>query len=86
MKRFLSAVSRIGKIPIAVYKGGSTLVILALAGIYFLCESEVSAGGVGVEFYYAPMLDCILMTFIIFWAGTLLLDLVDKDAQKRKDT
>ncbi len=82
MKKFFGAVSQIGKMPITFYKAGSSLVILALTGIYLLCETEVCSGGIGVEIYYAPMLDYILTTFLIFWAGMFLLDLVERDAKE----
>ena len=85
MKKIILLFSGIGKIQIAFFKFGVSLVILALSGIYYMCEAEVNSGGTGVELYYAPMLEYIFTTFIIFWAGTLLLDLVDKDARKRKD-
>ena len=79
MKKFLSAVSEIGRLPIRFYKSGSSIVILALTGIYLLCENDVRAGGVGVELYYAPMLDYILTAFLIFWAGMFILDLAEKE-------
>lgn len=79
MKRFLKAVSEIGRIPMVFFKTGCSIVISALTGVLFLCYKDVRAGGVGVELYYAPMLDYILTTFIIFWVGMLLLDLVEKE-------
>ncbi len=82
MKKFFSAISQIGRLPIAFYKAGCSLVILALTGIYLLCESEVNSGGVGVELYYAPMLDYIFTTFLIFWAGMFVLDLAEREAKK----
>ena len=68
------------KIQIAFYKFGTSLVILVLSGIYYLCEADVNTGGTGVELYYAPMLDYVLTAYIIFWAGTLLLDLLESTA------
>lgn len=82
MKKFINAVSQIGRMPITFYKAGSSLVILALTGIYLLCEAEVDSGGVGVELYYAPMLDYILTTFLIFWAGMFLLDLAEREVKR----
>lgn len=79
MKKFYNAVSEIGRIPIGFFKAGCSIVIAALVGIYLLCYGEVRAGSVGVELYYAPMLDYILTTFIIFWVGMLLLDLVERE-------
>lgn len=79
MKRIIKPFNEIGKIQMDFYKFGASLVILALCGIYYLCQEEVSAGGIGVELYYAPMLDYILTTYIIFWAGTLLLDLLSRE-------
>lgn len=79
MKKIIKSFSEIGRMQIAFYKFGASLVILALSGIYYLCEAEVIKGGVGVELYYAPMLDYILTTYIIFWAGTLLLDLLSRE-------
>lgn len=82
MRKIIKAFSEMGKMQIAFYKFGASLVILALCGIYYLCEAEVNIGSTGVELYYAPMLDYILTTYIIFWAGTLLLDLL---ARERKE-
>lgn len=81
MKKFLNEISNIGHLPIILYKSGCSLVILTLMGIYLLCESEVMSGGIGVELYYAPMLDYILTTFVIFWAGMFILDLVERSAK-----
>ena len=79
MKRLIQAFQEIGKIQIAFYKFGTSLVILVLSGIYYLCEADVNTGGTGVELYYAPMLDYVLTAYIIFWAGTLLLDLLERE-------
>ena len=79
MNKVMKLFSEIERMPIAFYKLGASIVILALCGIYYLCEAEVNAGGVGVELYYAPMLEYILTTYIIFWAGTLLLDLLSRE-------
>ncbi|MGM9642741.1 MAG: hypothetical protein ACI3XI_05985 [Eubacteriales bacterium] len=81
--KFHKFVGNIGKIPIMFFKAGCTLVILALTGIYLLCEREVLKGGIGVELYYAPMLDYILTAFIIFWAGMLFLDIIQKDIRRK---
>lgn len=77
--KFHKLIGNIGRLPMIYFKAGCSLVILALTGIYLMCEREVLAGGVGVELYYAPMLDYILTAFIIFWAGMLLLDIIQKD-------
>ncbi len=79
MKKILKPFSEIGKMQIAFYKFGSSLVILVLSGIYYLCEADANKGSVGLELYYAPMLDYILTTYLIFWAGTLLLDLLSRE-------
>ena len=79
MKKILKQFSMIGKMQMAFYKFGSSIVILALCGIYYLCEADATAGSLGLELYYAPMLDYILTTYIIFWAGTLLLDLLSRE-------
>ncbi len=79
MKRLIQAFQEIGKIQIAFYKFGTSLVILVLSGIYYLCEADVNTGSTGVELYYAPMLDYVLTAYIIFWAGTLLLDLLERE-------
>ncbi len=81
-KRIMNAISMIDAVPITFFKGGCSLVILALTGIYLLCEKDVMMGSKGVELYYAPMLDYILTAFIIYWAGMLLLDLVQKDIRR----
>lgn len=86
MNKIISAFSQIDRFPMAFYKAGASLVILALSGIYYLCEEEVERGGVGVELYYAPMLDYILTTFLIFWAGMLLLDLCFRERKANSRT
>ena len=77
--KIFKKISEIEKIPMTFYKFGASLVILALCGIYYMCEAEVCVGSIGVELYYAPMLEYILMTYVIFWAGTLLLDLLHRE-------
>lgn len=72
-------INKMAKLPIYFFKSGTTLVLLALSGIYLLCEDEVTRGGVGVELYYAPMLDYILTAFIIFWAGMFIIDITQKE-------
>lgn len=72
-------IDKMSRLPIDFFKFGTTLVLLALTGIYLLCEREVEVGGVGVELFYAPMLDYILSSFIIFWAGMFILDLTQKE-------
>jgi hypothetical protein len=79
IKKILIEFDRMGKLPINFYKFGVSITILALSGIYMLCESEVERGGVGVELYYAPMLDYIFATFTIFWAGMFIIDLTEKE-------
>ncbi len=83
MIKFYRSVSLIGRIPIDFFKGGCSMIILALTGIYLLCERDVIKGSTGVELYYAPMLDYILTAFIIYWAGMFLLDLVQKDIRRK---
>lgn len=72
-------IDKMSRLPIDFFKFGTTLVLLALTGIYLLCEREVEVGGVGVELFYTPMLDYILSSFIIFWAGMFILDLTQKE-------
>ncbi len=82
MLRFYRSVSMIGRMPIDFFKSGCSLVILALTGVFLLCERDVLSGSIGVHIYYAPMLEYILTAFMIFWAGMLLLDLVQKDIRR----
>lgn len=83
IKKYLSSMligfSKMGRLAINFFKFGSSLVLLALTGVYFLCEEEVTHGGVGVELYYAPMLDYILTAFIIFWVGMFIIDITEKE-------
>ena len=67
------------KLPINFFKFGTSLILLALSGIYFLCEEDISRGSVGVEIYYAPMLDYILTTFMIFWVGMFIIDITQRE-------
>ena len=79
MKKIIRLFSEIENSTISFYKFGASIVILTLCAIYYLCEADVNAGCIGVELYYAPMLDYILTTYLIFWAGTLLLDLLARE-------
>ena len=79
LNRILIEFSKMSRLPVNFFKFGASLTILALSGIYLLCDEEVAKGGIGVELYYAPMLDYILTTFIIFWVGMFLLDITEKD-------
>ena len=86
MKRFFVEISRIGRTPMLLYRIGSSIVIAALCGIYCLCRADLASGSRGVELYYAPMLDYILTTFVIFWAGTLLFDLLERELKRKNRT
>lgn len=71
-------INKMARLPIDFFKFGTTVVLLALCGIYLLCEEEVAVGSIGVALYYAPMLDYILTAFMIFCAGTFVIDLTQK--------
>jgi len=77
--RMLEGFEKMSRLPIDFFKSGASLTLLALSGIYLLCDEEVAKGGIGVELYYAPMLDYILTTFMIFWVGMFLLDITEKE-------
>ncbi len=64
------------------FKIGCSLVIMALSAVCLLCERDISKGNIGVDLYYAPMLDYIFTAFIIFWAGMFFLDIIQKDIRK----
>lgn len=82
MRSFFNAIAEIGGSPMAIFKAGGSIVVAALASICRLCFADIKAGGVGVELYYAPMLDYILAAFVIFWAGMLLLDLCERQSKE----
>jgi hypothetical protein len=86
MKRFFNEISRIGRSPMRLYQLGASIVITALCGIYYICEAEIYSGSRGVELYYAPMLDYIFATFLIFWVGMLLYDLLEREAEIKNRT
>lgn len=79
LNRILIEFSKMSRLAVNFFKFGASLTILALSGIYLLCDEEVARGGIGVELYYAPMLDYILTTFIIFWVGMFILDITEKE-------
>ena len=79
INRMLEGFAKMSRLPVDFYKFGASLTLLALSGIYLLCDEEVAKGGIGVELYYAPMLDYILTTFIIFWVGMFILDITEKE-------
>lgn len=79
INRMLEGFEKMSRLPIDFFKFGASLTLLALSGIYLLCDEEVARGGIGVELYYAPMLDYILTTFMIFWVGMFLLDITEKE-------
>ena len=76
--------SSIGRMPMIFFKSGCTAVIGALCGLCAMCYDEAARGGIGMELYYAPMLEYILATFIIFWGGMFLLDLAEKEKSAGK--
>ena len=76
--------SEIGALPMAFFKFGSTVVVSALLAICVLCYKESQLGSVGLELYYAPMLEYVLTAFIIFWGGTFLLDIAEKEKNAGK--
>lgn len=76
--------SSIGRIPMLFFQLGSTVVIGALCSLCSMCYDDAVNGGVGMELYYAPMLEYILTTFIIFWGGMFLLDLAEKEKSAGK--
>ena len=77
--RIVVGFSKMSRLPIDFFKFGASLVLLALSGVYLLCEEEVDNGGIGVVLYYAPMLDYILTAFIIFWVGMFIIDITEKE-------
>ncbi len=79
INRMLNEFDEMSRLPVDFFKFGASLTLLALSGIYLLCDEEVARGGIGVELYYAPMLDYILTTLIIFWAGMFILDITEKE-------
>lgn len=74
----------IGMLPMTFFKLGATMVIGALCGICAMCYDEAARGSSGMELYYAPMLEYILTAFIIFWGGTLLIDIAEKERSAGK--
>lgn len=79
LNRMLVEFAKMSKLTVDFFKFGASLTLLALSGIYLLCEEEVALGGVGVELHYAPMLDYILTTLLIFWAGMFIIDITEKE-------
>lgn len=71
--------STIGRMPLNFFRIGCTAVIGALCGLCAMCYDEASRGSVGMEIYFAPMLEYVLTAFIIFWGGMFLLDLAEKE-------
>jgi hypothetical protein len=49
-----------------------------------MCCNDAQRGSIGLELYYAPMLEYILTAFIIFWGGMLLLDIAEKEKSAGK--
>lgn len=85
MIRYISQkFSALGDRPMTFFKVGATVVLAALCAICALCHDEAAIGGVGLELYYAPMLDYILTAFLIFWGGMFLLDLAEKELSAGK--
>ncbi len=71
--------SKMSSLTVNFFKFGASLTLLALSSIYILCEDEVAHGSVGVKIYYAPMLDYILTTLLIFWVGMFIIDITEKE-------
>ena len=49
LDRMLIEFRRMSKLPIAFFKSGASITLLALSGIYLLCEEEVARGGGNVH-------------------------------------
>ncbi len=79
VNKIMRSFSGIGNLAIYFFKAGTSLVILALTGLYLLCEAEAAMGGIGIALYYAPMLEYILTAFLIFWGGTFIIDIAEKE-------
>ena len=84
IKYLNSKFSSLGRKPLLFFKFGCTVVIAALSGLCAMCYEEAVRGGVGMEIYYAPMLEYVMTTFIIFWGGMFLLDLAEKEKSAGK--
>ena len=76
--------SSIGKLPLLFFRIGCTIVICSLCRLCTMCYEEATKGSVGMALYYAPMLEYIMTTFIIFWGGMFLLDLAEKESSAGK--
>ena len=84
IKYLNSKFSSIGRIPLLYFRFGCTVVICALCALCSMCYEDSLKGGSGLELYYAPMLEYVMTTFIIFWGGMFLLDLAEKEKSAGK--
>ncbi len=76
-------VSQIPKAAITLFKSGATITIISLA--YIIISLNTVDGGYidGAHFYYLPMLEQILMSFVIYFGGMLLYDITARSYQKQ---
>lgn len=77
-RMFLHSISQISPRAMLIFRLGASVVCLALAALSFLVERACSTDPVGAFFYYSPMVEYIVMSLLIVFAGTLAFDAAER--------
>lgn len=80
----LNVIDGMGHVSINYFKIGGTLTAASLLTVYFECCNEILKGSIGLDIYYAPYIERIIASFILFCACTFIIDLTEKETIRRK--
>ena len=68
-----------------IFKLGASAVCLALATLTQSALEAAEVDPVGAFFHYSPMVEYIIMTLLIVFAGTLVFDAAERHYEKHKN-
>lgn len=79
---FLLALSQISQRAMLIFKLGASSVCFALAALIRMASEAAAIDPVGAFFHYSPMVEYIIMTFLIVFIGTLAFDTAERYYKK----
>ena len=82
--RLLNAIDGMGIRSVNYFRIAGTLTVAALLITYFECWEEMMKGSVGLDIYYAPYIERIIASFVLFCTCTFIIDLTEKETIRRK--
>ena len=81
-KNFFKQVSEIPQKAVDMFKFGSTLTIISIA--YIIVSLDFGDSYLdGAYYYYLPVLEHILLSFVIYFGGMLLYDIAARSYKKK---